>query len=214
MYRKGGKRLTDLLVSGAALVILAPVIGLIALLVRLKLGPPIMFRQQRPGLHGKPFTIYKFRTMLDARDANGNLLPDSERLPTFGRKLRSTSLDELPELWNVLRGDMSLVGPRPLLMRYYPYFTDEERARFLVRPGITGLAQVSGRNELNWDLRIASDVRYVRHYSFAADLRILLLTVWRVVARQGLQVDPGASMLDFDEERRQRGHRTSPEASQ
>lgn len=211
MYRKGGKRLLDLLVSGLALIVLLPVLGITALLVKRNLGTPVLFRQQRPGLHGNPFIIYKFRTMTDARDAQGCLLPDSNRLPGFGRQLRRTSLDELPELWNVLRGDMSLVGPRPLLMRYFPYYTHEERARFLVRPGVTGLAQVSGRNDLNWDMRMALDVRYVREYSFATDLRIMFMTIWRVVKRQGLQVDPGATMLDFDEERRLRQQQASPE---
>ena len=135
-------------------------------------------------------------------DLSGNLLIDTDRLTPFGRVLRSTSLDELPEFFNVVRGDMSLVGPRPLLMRYTPYFTDEERIRFMVRPGITGLAQVSGRNNLNWDLRIATNVRYVRECSLALDLRILFLTIWHTLTRRGVQEDPGAVMLDFDEERR------------
>jgi lipopolysaccharide/colanic/teichoic acid biosynthesis glycosyltransferase len=140
--------------------------------------------------------------MIDARDIAGNMLPDGQRLTPFGRFLRKTSLDELPELLNVIKGEMSLVGPRPLLMRYYPYFTDEERVRFTVRPGITGLAQVSGRNDLSWDLRIAADIEYVRTYSFWMDITILFKTALTVFTHRGLQVDPGATMLDFDEERR------------
>jgi len=163
-----------------------------------------LFKQKRPGLHGKPFTIYKFRTMTDERDGNGALLPDGERLTRIGRFLRKTSMDELPELFNVLKGDMSIVGPRPLLMRYYPYFTDEEKIRFSVLPGITGLSQVSGRNDLPWDKRIATDLQYVYNYSFNLDIWILLMTVRRVITRHGLRVDPGKTMIDFDEERRQR----------
>ena len=204
MYQLWGKRLFDILVTVPAFVVLWPLLIAITLLVRMRLGTPVLFRQTRPGLHGRSFTIFKFRTMTEARDAKGQLLPDPERLTSFGRFLRSTSLDELPELWNVFRGDMSLVGPRPLLTRYYPYFTDEEKSRFLVRPGITGLAQVSGRNDAPWDARIAADVKYVQELSFALDLRILVLTLQRVVTRRGLQVDPGSVMLDFDEERRQR----------
>jgi lipopolysaccharide/colanic/teichoic acid biosynthesis glycosyltransferase len=204
MYKKVGKRALDIILAGLALVTLAPVLGVIGLLVCVKLGSPVLFRQQRPGLHGRPFAIYKFRTMSDNRDAQGNLLPDTDRLPSFGKHLRNTSLDELPELWNVFRGDMSLVGPRPLLMRYIPYFSDEERQRFLVRPGITGLAQVSGRNDLNWDARLAADVRYVQQCSLKLDLRILFTTLWRVLGREGLQVDPGSVMLDLDVERRLR----------
>ncbi len=210
MYRKGGKRILDLCLTTLALVIQAPLFAVIALLVRFKLGSPILFRQQRPGLHGAPFIIYKFRTMTDARDAQGNLLSDSERLTSFGRYLRKSSMDELPELWNVLRGDMSLIGPRPLLMRYTPYFSAEEKQRFLVRPGITGLAQISGRNDLTWDARLATDVRYVQQYSLRLDLRILWATIWQVLKREGLQVDPGAAMLDFDAERRLRHSQDDP----
>ena len=184
--------------------VLSPVLGAIGLLVRCKLGSPVLFRQQRPGLHGRPFTIYKFRTMTEGRDVEGNLLPDGDRLTTFGRFLRSTSLDELPELFNVLKGEMSLVGPRPLLTRYLPHFTIEERARFLVLPGITGLAQIRGRNDLSWDLRIACDLEYVRRCSLLLDVRILLVTIWRTLTQHGLRVDPGTTMLDFDEERRMR----------
>jgi len=198
------KRTFDIFASLAGLLLLSPILLLIALLVRLKLGTPVLFRQQRPGLHGTPFEIFKFRTMTDRCNERGELLPDTERLTPFGRFLRSTSMDELPELLNVLRGEMSLVGPRPLLMRYYPYFTPEEHVRFDVRPGITGLAQISGRNDLCWDNRIAADLEYVKTMSFGMDLRILFLTVWLVVSRQGLRVDPGVTMIDFDVERRQR----------
>ena len=203
-YARYGKRILDLVLTAPALVVFLPALVLVAVLVRIRLGSPVLFCQQRPGLHGQPFTLYKFRTMTNVRDAQGNLLPDGERLTHFGRFLRSTSLDELPELFNVLRGEMSLVGPRPLLMRYYPYFTEEEQVRFLVQPGITGLAQVSGRNDLPWDLRLAVDVRYVQEWSLWLDMWILVLTIWRILTRHGLRVDPGANMLDLDEERRDR----------
>lgn len=198
------KRLFDLVAASAAVVLLSPLFAILAVLVRIRLGTPVLFRQKRPGRHGAPFEMLKFRTMTDARDGNGELLSDTERLTSFGRWLRNTSLDELPELLNVIRGDMSIVGPRPLLMRYYPWFTDEERARFNVRPGITGLAQISGRNDLPWDKRIAMDVEYVRRRSLVLDLTIIFKTVERIVSREGLQEDPGAVMLDFDEERRRR----------
>jgi undecaprenyl phosphate N,N'-diacetylbacillosamine 1-phosphate transferase len=205
LYARGGKRLLDLVLSSLALVLLSPLLLGLAVLVRFRLGRPVIFRQRRPG-HGEAlFDLMKFRTMTDERDVSGALLPDSERLTRFGALLRQTSLDELPELFNVLRGDMSLVGPRPLLTRYTPYFTEAERVRFQVRPGITGLAQVEGRNDLNWDARIAADVRYVENLSLGLDLRILFLTLERVLTRKGLQVDPGAVMLDFDEERRRKG---------
>jgi sugar transferase EpsL len=198
------KRNFDLIVSLTGLLVLAPLLLVLALMVRVFLGAPVLFRQQRPGRYGRPFLMYKFRTMTDRRDGAGNLLPDADRLTPFGSLLRSTSLDELPELINVLRGEMSLVGPRPLLMRYYPYFSEAERERFRVRPGITGLAQVSGRNDLCWDERIAADLNYVRRQSLRLDLGILALTVWRVVRRSGVRIDPGATMMDFDVERRLR----------
>lgn len=201
MYRINGKRFVDLILVGLALVVLAPLTCIIALLVRMKMGSPILFRQQRPGLHGKPFTIYKFRTMLDVRDEQGILLPDSKRLTAFGKLLRSTSLDELPELWNIIKGDLSLVGPRPLLMRYMPYYTELEQQRFLVRPGLTGLAQVSGRNNLTWDERLLMDVQYVQECSLLLDLRILVETVRKVLIREGIEVDPSSKMLDLDVER-------------
>jgi len=197
MYRKLGKRLLDLTLSSAALVLLAPVFGLLALFLRVQLGAPVFFRQQRPGLAGRPFTILKFRTMTDARNAKGNLLPDAERLPAFGRFLRSTSLDELPELWNVLRGDMSLVGPRPLLMQYLERYTPEQARRHEVWPGITGWAQVNGRNALTWEQKFSLDVWYVDHVSLALDLRIIGATIGKIVRREGISQPGQATMEEF-----------------
>ena len=191
------KRTFDILVSLAALLLLWPVLLVLAVLVRVKLGPPALFRQQRPGLHGQPFTMLKFRTMTDARDVQGNLLPDAERLPSFGRRLRSTSLDELPELINVLAGDMSLVGPRPLLMRYLDRYTPEQMRRHEVRPGITGWAQVNGRNAITWDQKFALDIWYVDHQSLRLDLRILWLTVRNVLRREGISQAGEATMEEF-----------------
>ena len=195
-------RAVDIIVSSSMLIMLSPLMALIALVIRLTLGSPVLFRQTRPGHQGRPFAIFKFRTMTDGQDANGHLLPDSDRLTPTGRFLRSTTLDELPELINVLRGEMSLVGPRPLLMRYYSYYTEEERARFDVLPGMTGLAFVSGRNDLSWDERLALDVWYSKNWSFLLDIKILVLTLGCVVTRNGLKVDPRATMLDLDEERK------------
>ena len=191
------KRAFDILISLAALLLLWPVLLVLAVLVRVKLGPPALFRQQRPGLHGQPFTMLKFRTMTDARDAEGNLLPDGERLSSFGRSLRSTSLDELPELINVLAGDMSLVGPRPLLMRYLDRYTPEQMRRHEVRPGITGWAQVNGRNAITWDQKFALDIWYVDHHSLRLDLRILWLTVRNVLRREGISQAGEATMEEF-----------------
>jgi lipopolysaccharide/colanic/teichoic acid biosynthesis glycosyltransferase len=200
-YLKCGKRLIDVAVSGIALVLLSPLLIAVALLARLKLGSPVLFRQKRPGLNGDPFVIFKFRTMTDQRDSQSRLLSDKERLTSFGRFLRSTSLDELPELFNVLIGDMSLVGPRPLLMRYQAYYFERERKRFQVRPGITGWAQVNGRNTLRWDDRLNFDVWYAENLSFTLDLRILGLTVLRTLRHHGVEVDPCSVMLDLDVER-------------
>jgi lipopolysaccharide/colanic/teichoic acid biosynthesis glycosyltransferase len=197
MYRRLGKRLFDLAVAVSASVIAAPILGLVALLVRAKLGAPVLFRQTRPGLYGKPFTLYKFRTMTDARDAQGNLLPDAARLTPFGRFLRSTSLDELPELWNVLRGDMSLVGPRPLLMQYLDRYTPDQARRHEVRPGITGWAQVNGRNALTWEQKFALDVWYVDHLSFGLDLKIIALTLWKILKREGISQPGQATAEEF-----------------
>jgi len=197
MYRRIGKRLLDVTLALAALVLLLPFIGLLALLVRVKLGAPVLFRQQRPGLGGRPFTILKFRTMTDARDEQGQLLSDAERLTPFGRFLRSTSLDELPELWNVLRGDMSLVGPRPLLMQYLSRYTPEQARRHEVRPGITGWAQVNGRNALSWEQKFALDVWYVDHVSFWLDAKIIALTVWKILNREGISQPGQATAEEF-----------------
>ena len=172
--------------------------------VRCFLGKPVLFRQQRSGHNRRPFTIFKFRTMTDARDACGALLPDSRRLTWFGRMLRLSSLDELPELFNVLKGDMSLVGPRPLLPQYDSYYSEEELRRFEVLPGITGWAQINGRNELLWDDRLGCDIWYARVYTFAMDLKILVLTVVKVLGRNNIQPDPGATFGPLDEERRRR----------
>jgi lipopolysaccharide/colanic/teichoic acid biosynthesis glycosyltransferase len=196
-YRHGGKRLVDLILTVFALVLVLPVLGVITVLVRWRLGSPVLFRQQRPGLHGKPFMLLKFRTMTDARDAAGNLLPDEQRLTSFGRFLRRTSLDELPELINVLRGDMSLVGPRPLLMQYLDRYTPDQMRRHEVRPGITGWAQIKGRNALSWEEKFALDVWYVDHLSLWLDLKIILLTVWKVLRREGISQEGFATMPEF-----------------
>lgn len=197
MYRRRLKRVVDLALVVPTLVILSPLFGLLAILVRAKLGSPIFFRQQRPGLHAKPFVMVKFRSMTDARDVQGNLLPDSVRLTAFGRFLRSTSLDELPELWNVLKGEMSLVGPRPLLMRYLERYTPEQMRRHEVAPGITGWAQVNGRNALAWDEKFALDIWYVDHLSLALDLKVLWLTLVKVAVRDGISQPGEATMEEF-----------------
>jgi sugar transferase EpsL len=191
------KRLFDLFASLCALILLSPLLLVLAVLVRSKLGAPVLFRQERPGLGGRPFTMYKFRSMTDARDAAGQLLPDSARLTRFGRFLRSTSLDELPELFNVLRGDMSLIGPRPLLMRYLPRYTAEQMRRHKVQPGITGWAQVNGRNALTWEDKFALDVWYVDHRSWSLDLKILALTLRNVMRREGISQPGHATMEEF-----------------
>ena len=191
------KKIFDFTVALGALAILSPVLGVVAIIVRAQLGAPVLFCQTRPGLQGKPFSILKFRTMTNARDAQGNLLPDAQRLTRFGRFLRSTSLDELPELFNVLRGDMSLVGPRPLLMAYLPLYSAEQARRHEVRPGITGWAQVNGRNALSWEEKFAMDVWYVDHRSLWLDMKILVLTVRKVLARDGISATGEATMPRF-----------------
>lgn len=191
------KRLFDLIVAGCGLLLLSPLLVLIAWQVGRRLGSPVLFRQQRPGRNGIPFVIIKFRTMRDAVDAHGEPLADGERLTPFGRALRATSLDELPELWNVLRGDMSLVGPRPLLMEYLPLYSAEQFRRHAVRPGITGLAQVSGRNGLSWEEKFRLDVWYVDHRSFWLDLKILWRTLHKVMAREGISAQGEATMPKF-----------------
>ncbi|MEZ5924028.1 MAG: sugar transferase [Hyphomicrobiaceae bacterium] len=191
------KRVLDLLVVFASLPLMLPVLVVLFVLVRTKLGAPALFRQVRPGRGGRPFTLVKFRSMTDARDAKGALLPDAERLTRFGRLLRASSLDELPELWNVLRGEMSLVGPRPLLMSYIPLYSPAQARRHEVLPGITGWSQVKGRNALSWEEKFALDVWYVDHWSLALDLQILGLTVARVLRREGVSAEGHATMPPF-----------------
>jgi len=187
MYAKFVKRLLDILLSGLALLVLSPILLLVAVLVRVKLGSPVLFRQERAGLHGKPFKILKFRTMTDARDENGELLPDEDRLPPFGRRLRSTSLDELPSLINIFRGDMSIIGPRPLPAYYLPYYTEEESHRHDVRPGLTGLAQTSGRNYVKWEDKFRMDLEYVAHVSFLTDVKLVFRTVAVVLKHEDIE---------------------------
>ncbi len=190
------KRALDLIAASMGLVILSPLILLIAILVRILLGAPVIFRQKRPGYKEKTFHLYKFRTMTDARDGAGQPLPDQARLTGFGRLLRTLSLDELPELFNILRGDMSLVGPRPLLMEYLPLYSPEQHRRHDAVPGLTGWAQVHGRNAIDWPTRFALDVWYVDHWSFGLDLRILLMTLWKVVRREGIS-QPGQATTEY-----------------
>lgn len=183
IYEKLLKRPLDCFLAMGALIVLSPVLIIISLLVRIKLGSPVIFKQERPGLNEKIFKIYKFRTMTDKRDSSGNLLPDSERLTKFGKILRATSLDELPELFDIAKGDMAIVGPRPLLTKYLPYYRENERERHSVRPGLTGYSQVHGRNYLMWDERMALDVKYAKHITFFGDLKIILLTIIKVLKR-------------------------------
>ncbi len=198
MYAKYIKRILDFILSLIALIVLSPVLLVVAILVRIKLGSPIIFKQQRPGKDERIFTLYKFRTMTDKKDENGNLLPDSERLTKFGKVLRSTSLDELPELVNILKGDMSIVGPRPLLVKYLPYYTEEERHRHDVRPGLTGLAQVSGRNTISWKEKFDKDIEYVNNISFFNDCSVIIKTVIAVFKHDGVKLQ---AIPDLDKER-------------
>lgn len=191
------KRICDLVLAFVALAVLSPVLLVVAWQIGQKLGSPVLFRQIRPGLHGQPFKMIKFRTMRDAVDAHGKPLPDAERMTPFGNFLRSASLDELPELWNVLKGDMSLVGPRPLLMEYLPLYSPEQARRHDVRPGVTGWAQVNGRNALSWDEKFKLDVWYVDHQSLWIDLKILVLTVKKVFVREGISAAGEATMPRF-----------------
>ena len=195
------KRLIDLLIAVPALVLLAPVILVTALAVRWRLGAPVLFRQIRPGLNGHPFELMKFRSMRDAAGPDGQPLPDAERLPPFGKALRATSLDELPQLINVVRGDMSLVGPRPLLMEYLPHYTPDEARRHEVRPGITGWAQVNGRNAIGWDDKLRLDVWYVDNRSLALDVKILALTALKILKREGISAAGEATMPRFDRQK-------------
>jgi sugar transferase EpsL len=191
------KRLFDIMVSCIIVVLTVPAVLAIALLVRWRLGSPVLLRQSRPGLHGRLFTLYKFRSMSDARDDVGGLLPDAQRLSGFGRVLRASSLDELPELWNVIKGDMSFVGPRPLLVEYLSLYSPEQARRHEVKPGITGWAQVNGRNRLSWPKRLEMDVWYVDHRSFLLDLKIILMTVWKVLRREGISPEGHVTMERF-----------------
>ena len=191
------KRLLDIVIASIALILLSPLYAYVAYKVKKELGSPVLFRQNRPGLHGKPFEMIKFRTMKDATDKEGNALPDSERLTEFGKKLRASSLDELPELWNVLKGDMSLVGPRPLLMEYLPLYNAEQAKRHNVRPGVTGYAQVNGRNSLSWEDKFKLDTWYVEHQSLWLDMKILLKTVKKVIIKDGISAEGEATMTKF-----------------
>ncbi len=196
-YEKYIKRLLDIVLSGCALIVLSPLLLVTAVLVRVKLGSPVIFCQERPGKDEEVFMLHKFRSMSDERDANGELLPDEDRLGRFGSALRSTSLDELPELWDIFRGKMSIIGPRPLLVKYLPLYNAEQHRRHAVRPGLTGWAQVHGRNLASWEERFAYDVDYVDHISFALDVRIIFMTVRCVFAREGISAEGSATMEAF-----------------
>lgn len=191
------KRVLDIAIASTALVLLSPVYALVAYKVKKNLGSPVLFRQVRPGLHGKPFEMIKFRTMKDALDTAGNPLPDSERLTPFGKMLRATSLDEMPELWNVIKGDMSIVGPRPLLMEYLPLYNSEQAKRHDVRPGITGYAQVNGRNAISWEKKFELDTWYVEHQSLWLDFKIMLKTIQKVIAKDDISAEGEATMSKF-----------------
>lgn len=197
VYEKYIKRPVDFILSLLALIVLSPILLIVAVLVRIKLGSPVIFKQQRPGLNGEIFNMYKFRTMTDERDENGELLPDEERLKEFGKKLRSTSLDELPELWNIVRGDMSLIGPRPLLVKYLPRYNAHQARRHEVRPGVTGYAQVNGRNSITWEKKFDLDVEYVDNLTFWRDVQIILKTLKTVLMREGISSDSSVTMEEF-----------------
>lgn len=197
MYRKIWKRWIDFVLSFLAIVVLSPVFLIVSILVRKQLGRPVIFKQKRPGKNEKIFEMYKFRTMTDSRDSKGNLLPDEKRLTSFGKKLRSTSLDELPELFNILKGDMSIVGPRPLLVKYLPLYNKGQKKRHKVRPGFTGLAQINGRNAISWEEKFEWDVRYVENITFMGDLKIILKTVKTVLNHEGINSETSATMEEF-----------------
>ena len=205
IYGKYGKRLLDIVFSLVGLILISPVFLTVMILVRVKLGRPVFFHKKRPGRNGKIFGLLKFRSMTDARGTDGELLPDEQRLPHFGRVLRSTSLDELPEFINILKGDMSFVGPRPLLVRYLPYYTEEEMHRHDVRPGLTGLAQIHGRNALNWEDRFRYDLLYVGNVTFSQDCRIVFATIGKVLKKSGVQSGAEQSVEDFDVCRKRQG---------
>ena len=198
MYKNGAKRMLDMALSLCGIIVLSPVYLVLWVLIRCKLGKPVLFTQERPGKKEKIFKLYKFRSMTDERDENGQLLPDEVRLTRFGKLLRSTSIDELPQIFNVLKGDMSLIGPRPLLVKYLPYYTEEERHRHDVRPGLTGLAQVNGRNALGWEDRFAYDLEYVEKCSLLMDLKVLGMTVGKVLKRTGTLSGADQTVADFD----------------
>lgn len=202
MYAKYFKRVLDLILSLMALILLMPLMIIIAILIRIKLGSPVIFKQKRPGKNEKIFILYKFRTMTDKKDKDGNLLPDSERLTKFGKILRSTSLDELPELFNIIKGDMAIVGPRPLLVKYLPYYTKEERHRHDVRPGLTGLAQINGRNTTNWEDRFKYDIEYTHKIALIEDIKIAIKTVVKIIRKQDILVGNEQILLDLDEVRK------------
>ena len=197
MYAKYFKRILDFLLSLIAIIILSPVFLIIAILVRVKLGSPVIFKQKRPGKNEKIFTLYKFRTMTDEKDEDGNLLPDEKRLTKFGKTLRSTSLDELPELFNILKGDMSIIGPRPLLVEYLPLYNEEQKHRHDVRPGLTGLAQVSGRNSISWEEKFDDDIRYIKNITFINDIKIFFNTIIKVFKREGISQENNVTMEKF-----------------
>lgn len=198
MYRRFLKRLFDIIISLIALIVLLPVLFIVSLLVRIKLGSPVIFRQKRPGKKEKIFTLYKFRSMTDEKDPKGNLMPDEIRLTGFGKLLRSSSLDELPELFNILKGDMSIVGPRPLLIEYLPMYNERQKRRHDVRPGLTGLAQVNGRNLISWEEKFDYDVKYTEHITFINDLKIVIKTFGMLVLRHGINSETSATMEKFD----------------
>lgn len=201
IYRRYIKRPMDVILSLCAIIVLAPILLIVAVLVRIKLDSPVIFKQKRPGLNEKIFTLYKFRTMTDERDNEGELLPDGKRLTKFGRWLRSTSLDELPELWNIFMGEMSIVGPRPLMIRYLPYYTELEKCRHTVRPGLTGLAQISGRNYINWDEKLSRDVEYVNKITFWGDAKIIIKTIALVLSTKNVAPDTDEADGDLEEQR-------------
>lgn len=197
IYRRFIKRPMDFILSLIAIIILSPVFLTVAILVRINLGSPIIFKQQRPGLNEEIFTMFKFRTMTDEKDENGELLPDEVRLTKFGKFLRSTSLDELPELINILKGDMSIVGPRPLAVIYLPYYNEKEKLRHTVRPGLTGLAQINGRNKINWEERFDYDIKYVKNVDFLMDISIFLKTILKVFRREGVTIRGTTEVVSF-----------------
>ena len=197
MYRLFFKRFLDIALSLIAIILLSPIYLIVAILVRVKLGSPVIFKQERPGKDEKIFKMYKFRSMTSETDEDGNLLPDEVRLTSFGKKLRATSLDEIPELFNILKGDMSIVGPRPLLIKYLPLYTNEQRKRHYVKPGLTGLAQISGRNSITWEDKFNLDINYVNTLSFNLDLKIIILTVKSVLKKEGINSDNSVTMEEF-----------------